>query len=86
MEKLNDENLDLSLKHILNKDSYKTIFYGQHIMSSNNKYIYMIITQLSNIKIAVTLFIFIVEEKVLVFTKKIKTSIMFILMIIQKQM
>ena len=40
MEKLNDENLDLSLKHILNKDSYKTIFYGQHIMSSNNKYIY----------------------------------------------
>lgn len=40
MEKLNDENLDLSLKHILNKDSYKTIFYGQHIMNSNNKYIY----------------------------------------------
>lgn len=40
MEKLNDENLDLSLKHILNKDLYKTIFYGQHIMSSNNKYIY----------------------------------------------
>ena len=40
MEKLNDENLDLSLKHILNKDSYKTIFYGQHIMSFNNKYIY----------------------------------------------
>lgn len=28
MKKLNDENLDLSLKHILNKDSYKTIFYG----------------------------------------------------------
>lgn len=40
MEKLNDENLDLSLKHILNKDSYKTIFYGQHIMNSNNKYMY----------------------------------------------
>jgi hypothetical protein len=40
MEKLNDENLDLSLKHILNKDSYKTIFYGQHIMSSNNEYMY----------------------------------------------
>lgn len=40
MKKLNDENLDLSLKHILNKNSYKTIFYGQHIMSSNNKYIY----------------------------------------------
>ena len=40
MKKLNDENLDLSLKHILNKDSYKTIFYGQHIMNSNNKYIY----------------------------------------------
>lgn len=40
MEKLNDENLDLSLKHILNKDSYKTIFYGQHIMSFDNKYMY----------------------------------------------
>lgn len=37
---LNDENLDLSLKHILNKNSYKTIFYGQHIMNSNNKYVY----------------------------------------------
>lgn len=40
MEKLNDENLDLSLKHILNKDSYKTIFYGQHIMNSKNEYMY----------------------------------------------
>ena len=40
MEKLNDENLDLSLKHILNKDLYKTIFYGQHIMNSKNEYMY----------------------------------------------
>lgn len=40
IEKLNDENLDLSLKHILNKDLYKTIFYGQHIMNSKNEYIY----------------------------------------------
>lgn len=40
MEKLNDENLDLSLKHILNKNSYKTIFYGQHIMNSKNEYMY----------------------------------------------
>ena len=40
MEKLNDENLNLSLKHILNKDLYKTIFYGQHIMNSKNEYMY----------------------------------------------
>lgn len=37
---LNDENLNLSLKHILNKDNYKIIFYGPHIMNSYNKYLY----------------------------------------------
>lgn len=40
MEKINDENLNLSLKHILNKDLYKTIFYGQHIMKKNDEYMY----------------------------------------------
>lgn len=40
MKSSNDTSLDYSLKHMLNKDDYKIVYYGQHIMKNDDCYLY----------------------------------------------